>query len=618
MRYHNRFAAPVLCGLALLFCAVLWPARAAAGVYGRDSFGSCAYAGCAPVAPPVSTQTTLPSGLEISVNLVSGQVVPRSGYTIVVTPVNGRGSSFRSVDFYIDGVLVQAGVLPGETGTASWHWDPAAFPGSVVRVVVTDVDGRITAQEFTVHVEDAPAPVLVQRAAGRPASPRVADGGAATGLAGVLQRAAASAERAIRALPRPVVYAFPYALLALLAGNAVVLLLQAKRELSEYATIKKLLARNRAMEEGKKTFLALVSHYLRTPLTVMGGGIELAAGHGGAVATLAAVQKRLGGKIEALIARVDAGTQEQAPPPGLAARLPVWRPGLLVPLCAGGALVFGFTALTVRAGSFTVSHGNVATQAVVFCLVASATYYLFRQAQLHRRDSRLLQAVLEREAAAMQARDDLIIRAGEALQGDVDGLDAPLARLGAGRAAGFIRTGQAQLRGLLGKFLLVARLRGGHSQAPPRMVRLPDMFGAISQDLQEKAAGKRVTITPAMPPAAQRLGVREPELLQYVLHSLADNAVAYSNDGGRVQLAAASSQGGTLFSVTDSGTPIPAQKLPALFQPFSKAEGAEVFTHEGAGLSLYIAKLAMDYMGGRIWAESDPDKTVVWVWAPEG
>jgi two-component system sensor histidine kinase EvgS len=42
-----------------------------------------------------------------------------------------------------------------------------------------------------------------------------------------------------------------------------------------------------------------------------------------------------------------------------------------------------------------------------------------------------------------------------------------------------------------------------------------------------------------------------------------------------------------------------------LFQPFSKAEGAEVFTHEGMGFSLYLDKLIMLYLGGDIQIQSE-------------
>jgi signal transduction histidine kinase len=60
--------------------------------------------------------------------------------------------------------------------------------------------------------------------------------------------------------------------------------------------------------------------------------------------------------------------------------------------------------------------------------------------------------------------------------------------------------------------------------------------------------------------------------------------------------------------VADNGQGIPTDKLNSLFQPFSKAEGAEVFTHEGMGFSLYLNKLIMMYLGGTIGIESAEGK----------
>ena len=183
------------------------------------------------------------------------------------------------------------------------------------------------------------------------------------------------------------------------------------------------------------------------------------------------------------------------------------------------------------------------------------------------------------------------------------------------RAAGFIRSGHAQLRELLGKFLLVASLRGGRSSAPFRQVQLADELAAVARELQAKAAARRVVIAPEAG-SLPMLAAREPQLLRFVLHSLLDNAVAYSAEGATVHVTARPEAGGVLLAVADAGAPIPAETLPALFQPFSKAEGAELFSHEGAGLSLYIDKLIVAYIGGRIAAASDPKQTVFRVWLP--
>src|SRR5882757_2720707 len=101
--------------------------------YGTGDYGNCTYAAQCPRHTIVNT----PSGLQIAVNLTDGQSIPTQGYDIVVTPLNGQGSSFAKVDFYIDGILIQT-VTPGTDGSATWHWDPRQYPGTKVKVVATD------------------------------------------------------------------------------------------------------------------------------------------------------------------------------------------------------------------------------------------------------------------------------------------------------------------------------------------------------------------------------------------------------------------------------------------------------------------------------------------------
>ena len=93
-------------------------------------------------------------------------------------------------------------------------------------------------------------------------------------------------------------------------------------------------------------------------------------------------------------------------------------------------------------------------------------------------------------------------------------------------------------------------------------------------------------------------------LLQ-VLENLIGNAIKFTPEGGRVTVAATRRPREVLFSVADTGTGIPPQSLPHVFDRFWQAERAE---RHGAGLGLPICKGIVEAHGGRIWVESTLDR----------
>ena len=97
--------------------------------------------------------------------------------------------------------------------------------------------------------------------------------------------------------------------------------------------------------------------------------------------------------------------------------------------------------------------------------------------------------------------------------------------------------------------------------------------------------------------------VCSPKLVR-VLHSLVDNAVRYSTEGGTVGVHAWIADRQLRVRVADTGPGMAADQLERVFEPFWR--GDEARTTKGSGLGLALAKRIVEALGGRIEASSTP------------
>lgn len=584
-----------------------------ADVYGTGDYGECTYEGCAP--PPPTTVTT-PTGLQVSINLTNNQVIPLKGYTITMTPLNGTGSSFQQAAIYVNSVLLQT-VTPASDGTASWLWVPQSVGNADVKIIITDTNGDTTTQEFNVQVANQqttsmPTPSTTKSSGGPAPTTKK------TGLSGIVQHFSKSvsvttaavlnnATRIVKALPAPIAHSFPYLLFILLGVDIVLVLIQARKELSEYNALQTLVERARILNGSKKIFAQLLSHYLRTPLTILAGGIELLAVDktlpSDLIEKIGALKDRMKNDIELVINQSQVSITDGTNAASDIAHIgtgnnSVWRQrGLFLPVILIAAIWLTFEYLVGRAGTFSIDAVERTTQALVFTALVLGLYFMLRKRQLARRDALELQYVSDEESKIGHVRDETITTAVATLDNDMNNLQALTNQLDDTPAIKNIKNAQKQFHDVVTKFAIATRLQGSQSESPYSAFDLQEIISSELGAVQPEIAKKALIIER---PTLHVVYAQEPELLAFVITSILDNAVAYSRDNGKIQIEATATATSITISITDHGEGISNDKQLFLFQPFSKAEGAEVFTHEGMGFSLYLDKLIMEYLGGSI------------------
>lgn len=101
-----------------------------------------------------------------------------------------------------------------------------------------------------------------------------------------------------------------------------------------------------------------------------------------------------------------------------------------------------------------------------------------------------------------------------------------------------------------------------------------------------------------------------------VLANLLQNAVRYTPEGGRVVISARRSQSDVLVSVANTGAGIPPEDLPHVFERFYRVDKSRERSSGGAGIGLAIVKALVELGGGRVGAESSPERTRFWFSLP--
>jgi len=108
---------------------------------------------------------------------------------------------------------------------------------------------------------------------------------------------------------------------------------------------------------------------------------------------------------------------------------------------------------------------------------------------------------------------------------------------------------------------------------------------------------------------------RGDELAQ-VVSNLLQNAIRYTPSGGSVTVSAARDGGDAVVRVSNTGSEIPAEDLPRVWERFFRVERSRDRATGGAGIGLAIVKRLVEEAGGRVGAASGSGSTTFWFSLP--
>ena len=156
---------------------------------------------------------------------------------------------------------------------------------------------------------------------------------------------------------------------------------------------------------------------------------------------------------------------------------------------------------------------------------------------------------------------------------------------------------------LVNDLLTLSQLESGAPNVQLGSVRLTELYAGIARDWGRRFAEKQISIDIEVAPKLPIMRADETRL-QEILYNLLDNALKYTQRGGRIRLAATRRGDEVVISVADNGPGIPEADLPRIFERFYRADKARSREMGGTGLGLSIVKHIAQMHGGRVEAES--------------
>jgi NtrC-family two-component system sensor histidine kinase KinB len=170
------------------------------------------------------------------------------------------------------------------------------------------------------------------------------------------------------------------------------------------------------------------------------------------------------------------------------------------------------------------------------------------------------------------------------------------------------RENSERLLNMVENLLNLARLEQGSRQldlcSMSPQTLLQDAADAIRPRAQDKGVEVALEVPPNLPQVsadAARLGT--------ALGNLLDNALSYTDRGGRITLSASAAPGTVTLAIADTGLGIPPEHLPHVFEKFFRVPGQS--RAGGTGLGLAIVHEVVIAHGGMITCESAPGQGTV-------
>jgi NtrC-family two-component system sensor histidine kinase KinB len=160
-----------------------------------------------------------------------------------------------------------------------------------------------------------------------------------------------------------------------------------------------------------------------------------------------------------------------------------------------------------------------------------------------------------------------------------------------------------RLRKLVKDLLDLSRLESGKYEIRKELVDFHKLVLDAVQPLRLPFQEKRIKLNISVPERLPKF-LADPHQLMWVITNLLNNALRYTDAGGKVKLKTKTEKKELLVTVSDTGHGISREHQQTIFDKFVQVNSSTETTPGSVGLGLAIAREVVEAHGGRIWVES--------------
>ena len=197
-------------------------------------------------------------------------------------------------------------------------------------------------------------------------------------------------------------------------------------------------------------------------------------------------------------------------------------------------------------------------------------------------------------------------------------LDPKTGRLNA-KQKKFLQTTYAsshRLTLLINDILNINRINTGKIRVNYSETNIPLLAENIITEMNHQYQEKSVTISTQFSPGLPMIKT-DPTLLRQVISNILSNAIKYTPKNGTVIFSIQKTTRSIRIEIADNGIGIPKDEQKRIFERFFRASNVTNDHADGTGLGLFIAKLILGKIGGKIGFHSEPNQgTTVWFTLP--
>jgi two-component system heavy metal sensor histidine kinase CusS len=164
-----------------------------------------------------------------------------------------------------------------------------------------------------------------------------------------------------------------------------------------------------------------------------------------------------------------------------------------------------------------------------------------------------------------------------------------------------------RLSDLIGNLLFLARAESPLAHLRRERVNVAELLDGVQEYYEASAADGGICLSTRFGDEPVIAEV-DRTLMQRAVGNLVSNAVAHTQSGGSVVIAASSESAVVRIEVTDTGIGIPPEALPRVFDRFFRVDPSRSQVSGGTGLGLAIVQGIMLLHGGKVEIASQPGK----------